>query len=148
MHFEVRTAKRDFMGLYVLRLRNGNCVIAEAESEAASQERARGLGANSEVATVRALSSFAAHFVLSDEGELTAILLDAQTLADLRDHEYPMLKAAEGQSYADFGASQTDSSTDEVLYDRGALRHKEDWDTRDHQLVTFAVQQERLRLSN
>ena len=136
------------MSLYVLRLRDGNCIIAEAENERVAQKRTEDIGANSEVATIRALSSFAAHFVLTDEGELDSILLDVHTVAELHKHEYPMLKAATRQSYEDFGVSQTDSAVDRVLYDTDAARHKEGWDKRDHQLVTFAVRQERLRLTN
>src|SRR5467141_3750056 len=111
------------MSLYVLRLRDGNCIIAEAVNERVAKKRAEEIGANSEVATIRALSSFAAHFVLTDEGELDAILLDVHTLTELHKHEYPMSKAATRQSYEDFGASQTDSAADRVLYDIDAARH-------------------------
>jgi hypothetical protein len=136
------------MSLYVLRLRDGNCIIAEAENERVAQKRAEEIGANSEVATIRALSFFAAHFVLTDEGELDSILLDVHTLAELHEHEYPMLKAATRQSYEDFDVSQTDSAVGRVLYNIDAARYKDGWDTRDQQLVTFAVRQERLRLTN
>ena len=47
-----------------------------------------------EIATVRELESFAAQFLLTDDGELKSILLDEQTLADLGAHEYPILNSA------------------------------------------------------
>jgi len=79
------------MTLFVLRLRNGNCVVVAAGDDAAARQRAKGLKADVEIATVRELESFAAQFLLTDGGELKSILLDEQTLADLRAHEYPIL---------------------------------------------------------
>ena len=55
--------------------------------------------------------------MLTDDGELKSILLDEQTLADLRAHEYPILNSARTQSYADFNSSETDSKAEHVLYD-------------------------------
>ena len=97
------------MTLFVLRLRDGNCVVVAAEDEAAARQRAKDLGTDVDIATVRKLESFAAKFLLTDDGELKSILLDEQTLADLRVHEYPMLNSAHTQSYADFNSSETDS---------------------------------------
>ena len=90
------------MTLFVLRLRNGNCVVVAAGDDAAARQRAKDLRADVEIATVRELDSFAAQFLLTDGGELKSILLDEQTLADLRAHEYPILNSARTQSYADF----------------------------------------------
>lgn len=135
------------MSLYVLRLRDGNCIVVDAPSEEKARERARPLAA-SEVATARKLDSFVAQFALNDDGELSATLLDKNTISDLHQHEYPLLHAAHTQSYMDFGDSETDSKTDAVLYDSNARAHARDWDTRDKDIVQFAVQQERLRFSN
>jgi len=100
-----------------------------------------------EIATVRELESFAAQFLLTDDGELKSILLDEQTLADLRAHEYPILNSARTQSYADFNSSETDSKAEHVLYDALAQKHIDAWDDRDKRLVSYAVQQERDRLA-
>jgi hypothetical protein len=135
------------MSLYVLRLRDGNCIILDAPNEDSARERAKPLAA-SEVATARKLDCFVVQFALTDEGELTATLLDKNTVSDLHQHEYPMLQAAHAQSYMDFDASETDSKTDAVLFNGDANRHVRQWDKRDKQILHFAVQQERLRFSN
>lgn len=103
------------MSLYVLRLRDGNCIVVDALNEEEARERAKPLAA-SEIATARKLESFVAQFALTDEGELAATLLDRRTIADLHEHEYPLLKAANAQSYMDFDASETDSKTKSVLF--------------------------------
>jgi hypothetical protein len=135
------------MSLYVLRLRDGNCIVADASTEEEAREKAKPLAA-SEVATARKLDSFVAQFSLSDEGELASTLLDKNTVADLHEHEYPLLKAAHAQSYLEFDSSETDSKTDAVLFDRAARHHAADWDKRDKRMVHYAVQQERLRFAN
>ena len=88
-----------------------------------------------EIATVRELESFAAQFLLTDDGELKSILLDEQTLADLGAHEYPILNSARTQSYADFNSSETDSKAEHVLYDALAQNHINAWDDREQPLV-------------
>jgi len=135
------------MSVYVLRLRDGNCIVVEAPSEEEARERARPLAA-SEVATARKLESFVAQFTLTDEGELAATILDKNTISELHQHEYPLLHAAHVHSYQDFGASETDSPTDAVLFDAAASRHREQWGKRDKQIVHYAVEQERLRFTN
>ena len=135
------------MSIYVLRLRDGNCVVTDASNEAHARKNAEPLGA-SEVVTVRELDAFVAQFVLSDEGELTATLLDKGTVADLHHHEYPMLGTANAQSYADFGASEKDSKTEAVRFGSIARRHSQQWDERDQQIVRYAVEQERTRFAN
>jgi hypothetical protein len=135
------------MSLYVLRLRDGNCIIVNAPDEEKAREKARPLAA-SEVATARKLESFVAQFALTDEGELAATLLDKKTISDLHEHEYPLLHAANAQSYLDFDDSETDSKTGPVLYNSTASVHAREWDKRDKDIVQFAVQQERLRFAN
>lgn len=135
------------MSLYVLRLRDGNCIVVDAPSEEKARERAKPLAA-SEIATTRKLESFVAQFSLTDEGELAAILLEKTTVAELHEHEYPMLNAAHAQSYMDFNASETDSKTDAVLFNQDATVHAEEWDRRDEQIIHYAVEQERLRFAN
>lgn len=135
------------MSLYVLRLRDGNCIVVDAPDEEKARNRARPLAA-SEVATARKLESFVAQFASTDQGELTATLLDKKTISDLHEHEYPLLHAAHAQSYVDFDHSETDSKTGPVLYDSNASVHASKWDKRDKDIVRFAVQQERLRFAH
>src|SRR5690349_23744461 len=135
------------MSLYVLRLRDGNCIVADARSEEEARGNATRLSA-SEVVSARKLKSFVAQFALGEEGEFAGTLVDHNTLSDLYKHEYPMLGAANAQSYADFGSSETDSKTEIVLFDMTARRHEQEWDKRDKQIVRYAVEQERLRFTS
>jgi hypothetical protein len=135
------------MSIYVLRLRDGNCLVVNALNEDHARKKVEPLAA-SEVVTVRELDAFVAQFVLSDNGELTATLLDKETIAGLHQHEYPMLGAAHAQSYADFGVSETDSTTEAVSFNSTARRHAQEWDERDREIVRYAVVQERLRFAH
>jgi len=135
------------MSIYVLRLRDGNCLVVNALNEDHARKNVQPLAA-SEVVTVRKLDAFVAQFVLGDSGELTATLLDKETIADLHQHEYPMLKAANAQSYDDFGVSETDSETEAVRFSPPARRHAQAWDERDEQIVRYAVEQERSRFAH
>ncbi|HLW53151.1 MAG TPA: hypothetical protein VKW06_09935 [Candidatus Angelobacter sp.] len=135
------------MSIYVLRLRDGNCVVTNAPNEEHARKSVEPLAA-SEIVTIRELDAFVAQFVLSDTGELTATLLDKETVADLHQHEYPMLGAANTQSYADFGASDADSKTDTVRFSSTGRRHAQGWGERDKQIVRYAVEQERQRFAN
>jgi len=136
------------MTIFVLRMRNGNCVVAAAENETAARERARDIGKNIEIASVREMGSFVAQFTLTDEGELVSTLLDRQTLSDLHRHEYPMLYAARSHSYNDFGPSPTNAASEPLLYDAGVRTNRREWDMRDKSMISYAVQQERERLAN
>jgi hypothetical protein len=135
------------MSIYVLRLRDGNCIVASAPDQDHARKSVEPLAA-SEVVTVRKLDTFVAQFVLNDSGELSAILLHKETIADLHQHEYPMLKVANAQSYADFGTSETDSETEAVRFNSSVRRHAQEWDLRDKQIVRYAVEQERLRFAH
>jgi hypothetical protein len=135
------------MSIYVLRLRDGNCVVTNATDEEHARKNVEPLAPN-EIVTVRELDAFVAQFVLGDNGELTATLLDKGTIADLHQHEYPMLGAANAQSYDDFGASEADSKTESVRFSATARRHSQEWDERDKQIVRYAVEQERVRFAN
>jgi len=136
------------MTIFALRMRNGNCVVAAAENETGARERAKDIGRDIEIASVRELSSFVAQFTLTDEGELVSILLDRQTLSDLHSHEYPMLYAARSHSYDDFGPSPTNAASEPVLYNADARTDRVEWDVRDKNMISYVVQQERERLAN
>src|SRR5437868_866346 len=135
------------MPVYVLRLRDGNCIVVDARNEEKARESAKPL-AGSEVVSARKLKSFVVQFALCDEGHLAATLVDKNTLSDLHEHEYPMLRAANAQSYADFDTSETDNKSEPVLFDSAASRHGKEWDKRDKQIVRYAVEQERSRFAN
>jgi hypothetical protein len=135
------------MPVFVLRLRDGNCIVTDAENQAEATESAKSLAA-SEVATVRKLGSFSAEFCLTNEGELIAVILDKKTISDLYQHEYPMLQAAHSHSYQDFGSSETDNKTDEVLFNSAASRYLREWDKRDKEITQCAVEEERARFAN
>jgi hypothetical protein len=136
------------MPLYVLRMRDGNCIIADAGNEAEATQRAQSVGATNEAATIRKLGAFVAQFSLSDEGELRSVLLDEATVADLLQHEYPMLAAARAHAYHEFGASETDSNIEPILFDPRARSHAKEWDKRDQTMIGYAVEEERRRLAN
>jgi hypothetical protein len=135
------------MSLYVLRLRDGNCIVTDARNEEQARENATRLSA-SEVVSTRKLKSFVAQFALGEEGGFAGTLVDSNTLSDLYRHEYPMLGAANAQSYADFDSSEKDSKTNIVLFDPATRRHSQNWENRDKQIVRYAVEQERLRFAN
>jgi hypothetical protein len=135
------------MSVYILRLRDGNSIVTNAPNEDHARKSVEPLAA-SEVVTVRELDTFVAQFVLNDNGELSATLLHKETIADLHQHEYPLLQAANAQSYADFGTSETDSQTEAVRFSSPVRRHSQEWDERDKQIVRYAVGQERLRFSH
>jgi hypothetical protein len=139
--------QEDGMPVFVLRLRDGNCIVADAVNEAEATESVKSLAA-SEVVTVRKLESFIAQFSLTDEGELASVIMDKKTISDLYQHEYPLLQAAHAHSYQDFGSSETDSKTEEVLFSSLASLHAKQWDKRDKEIVECAVEQERLRFAN
>jgi hypothetical protein len=141
------TASGGRMPVFVLRLRDGNCIVADAVNEAEATESVKSLAA-SEVVTVRKLESFIAQFSLTDEGELASVIMDKKTISDLYQHEYPLLQAAHAHSYQDFGSSETDSKTEEVLFSSLASLHAKQWDKRDKEIVECAVEQERLRFAN
>ena len=135
------------MPVFVLRLRDGNCIVADAENQEEATESAKSLAA-SEVATVRKLGSFIAQFSLTNEGDLTSVILDKNTISDLHQHEYPLLQAARAHSYQDFGSSETDNKAEEVRFSSVASRHAKEWDKRDKEIIQCAVEQERSRFAN
>ncbi len=136
------------MALFILRMTNGNCVVAAAANESAARSRACDLVDEHEIASIRVLACFAAQFTLSDEGELKSILLDPGTVSDLHQHEYPMLHAARRQSYEDFGPLPAASGSQPVMYSTDVREDRREWDRRDTDLISYAVQQERERLAN
>jgi hypothetical protein len=135
------------MSIYVLRLRDGNCIVVSADTEERARQGAKTL-AGDEIVSARRMDSFAVQFTLTDEGDLQGLLLDKPTVSELYQHEYPMLGAARAQSYAEFGSSDTDDASHEVLFDSTASRHSKAWDRHDKEIVSFAVEQERMRFSH
>jgi hypothetical protein len=136
------------MALFALRMRDGNCLIIAADTEAEALRRAHEFRKNGAIASCREIQEFAAEFALCDDGDLKCVLQDPITLADLHTNEYPMLAAALTQSYDDFDSSVTDNRSKPVLFDDEARTHLEGWAERDREIVNFSVQQERERFSN
>jgi hypothetical protein len=136
------------MPLYAMRMSDGNCLIVAAETKAEAENRAHAYQRGGAIVSCREITTFAAEFTLSDEGELKAVLRDTATLAELHANEYPMLAAALSQSYEDFNSSVTDSRSEPVLFDGEAQSHRDAWAQRDRSIVLYSVLQERQRFSN
>lgn len=135
------------MKLFSFRMKDGNSVIIYAQDERTATEVLGEIGLHSTVASVRELASFAATFTLTDSGDLQTTLLHPGTLKELAP-DYPLLHAARAHSYADFGNSGTDDPKNPVLFNKSARQHEKHWDQRDKDVIGYAVQQERERLSN
>jgi len=128
-------------------MKGGNVVVVYAQDGASATEVVREMGLQDTVATVRQITSFAAKFVLTDNGDLQTTLLHLGTLNELAP-DYPLLQAARAHSYADFGSSDTDDSTKPVLFNKLERQHGKRWGQRDKDVISYAVQQERERFSN
>jgi len=135
------------MRLFLFRMKDGNCVVVYSKDETSAVAILNEMGVQSSPASVRPIKRFVANFALTDAGDLRTTLLDPGTLEELAP-DYPLLKAARTQSYADFGSSNTDSRSQPVLFDDSTREHLKDWNHRDEDLIGYAVQQERERFSN
>jgi hypothetical protein len=135
------------MSLFSFRMKDGNSVIIYADNEHAAQDVLREMGLQSTVANVRRIAKFAATFALTDSGDLHAMLLHPDTVNELAP-DYPFLQAARAHSYADFGSSSTDDSSNPVLFEESVRQHARGWRQRDQDVIGSAVQQERQRFSN
>ena len=135
------------MSVFSFRLKDGDCVIVYAKDEAAATEILKKMGLQTSAANVRKITRFVANFALTDAGDLQTTLLDPGTLKEFA-QDYPLLQAAREHSYADFGSSKTDDPSNPVLFDDAARLHLSAWNQRDKDLIAYAVQQERQRLSD
>jgi hypothetical protein len=82
--------------LYILRLTNGDCVVAMAADERSARETAKRLSqdATTDVATARRLDSFAVQFSPTEDGNLEVAHWDDATLDNILASEYPSLNEA------------------------------------------------------
>jgi hypothetical protein len=135
------------MSLFSFRMKDGNSVIIYAPDQYAATEVLREIGMQNTVASVRTLASFAATFCLTETGDLQTTLLHPGTLEELAP-DYPLLQAARAHSYADFATSGTDDPGNPVLFNKSARQHGKRWSQRDKDVIGYAVQQERERLSD
>lgn len=135
------------MSLFSFRMKDGNSVIVYATDKLAATEILKRMGVQSNVASVRQIATFAATFVLTDNGDLQTTLLHPATLDELAP-DYPLLGAARAHSYVDFGTSSSDDYSKPVLFNEASRQHTDGWDQRDKNLIDYAVQQERERFSN
>jgi hypothetical protein len=135
------------MSLFSFRMKDGNTVIVYAQDQRSATEVLREMGLQSTVANVRQIAKFAATFSLTDSGDLQTTLFHKGTLKEL-EPDYPLLQAAKAHSYADFGSSRTDDTSNPVRFNRSAREHAKGWNQRDKDVIGYAVQQERERFSN
>jgi len=135
------------MRLFSFRMKDGNSVIIYAPDQRAAEEILTDIGMQSTVANVRQLTRFVANFALTDGGDLHTTLLDSRTLNEVSP-DYPLLKSARAHSYADFGGSTGEHSSEPALFDDSIRQDAHTWDQRDKDLIAYAVQQERERFSN
>ena len=140
------------MPLFVVRLRNADCLVVSAASRQRAETKVLKSRVGAEIATVRRLPAFAAHFALADDGSLSAVMLDPKTLLGLHRHEYPMLRAAVQHSFADFETPEAQAprvgAADPVLFDPEAEDYRKKWEQRDKDIIKYAVEQERSRLAH
>lgn len=82
--------------LFIVRLSNGDCVVAMAEDERSAGESALKLSLEhtAEIATIRRLESFAVQFTPTEDGSLEAVQWEDATLESILAHEYPLLHEA------------------------------------------------------
>jgi hypothetical protein len=83
--------------LYILRLTNGDCVVAMAADERSARRIAMRITTRDEapeVATVRGLDTFGVRFSPTEEGSLEATHWDDATLDGILATEYPLLNEA------------------------------------------------------
>ena len=126
------------MTLFILRMKNGDCLITSADDERSAVEIGTRMGVQSELASVRPLTHFVAQFTLTKTGQLRSTLFDAQTKSELG-VEYPILKAARASS--NFVLGKRGNTT-------GPVHQLRECEQDDKDLIACAVQQERQRLSN
>ena len=125
------------MTLFILRMKNGDCLITSASDERSAVEIGNRMGLQSELASVRPLTHFVAQFTLTTTGQLRSTHFDAPTMSELG-VEYPILEAARASSNAVVGKKGNASEA----------RPLREWEQQDKDLIACAVQQERQRLSN
>ncbi len=82
--------------MYVMRLMNGDCVIASAHNEQSARDFADHLGIDDAqpVVSIRELSRFGVRFSPDDQGSLEVHSWDDAALDDILANEYPVLNDA------------------------------------------------------
>ena len=126
------------MTLFILRMKNGDCVITSAHDERSAVEIGKRMGLQSELASVRSLPHFVAQFTLTKTGQLRSTQFDSQTISELG-IEYPILEAACASSKVVVGKRGNTSKP---------AHQGREWAQQGKDLIACAVQQERQRLSN
>ncbi|MFZ1009901.1 MAG: hypothetical protein WAN65_23895 [Candidatus Sulfotelmatobacter sp.] len=83
--------------IYILRLTNGDCVVAMAADESGARRVAMSittLGAAPEIASIRRLDTFGVRFSPTEDGSLEVTHWDDETLDSILANEYPLLNEA------------------------------------------------------
>ena len=135
------------MHLFLFRVKDGNSLVVYANDQASAEEILSRMAVQGTAASVRPITAFVANFALTDTGDLETTLLDGGTLNQFAP-DYPLLHAARAHSYADFGGSNTQPLSEPVLMGDAIRQKTGNWDRRDKDMIGYAVQQERERLSN
>ncbi len=97
--------------LYILRLANGDCVIAMAADERSALETTKRLSqdASADVVAVRPLDGFAVQFSPTEDGSLEVAHWDDATLDNILANEYPCLNEAYRRANAEAFLKASDS---------------------------------------
>jgi hypothetical protein len=97
--------------LYILRLANGDSVVAMAADESAAREMAKRLSqeAAAEVVAMRPLDGFAVQFSPTEDGSLQVAHWDDATLDNILASEYPCLSEAYHRANAEPFQKASDS---------------------------------------
>lgn len=97
--------------LYILRLANGDCIVATAADERSAVETAKRLSqdAAAEVVAVRPLDGFAVQFSPTEDGSLEVAHWDDSTLDSILASEYPCLNEAYRRANAEPFLKPSDS---------------------------------------
>ncbi|HUO24913.1 MAG TPA: hypothetical protein VMU61_04550 [Candidatus Aquilonibacter sp.] len=128
--------------LFILRLSNGDCVVALATDASSARETAANLDASGsfEVASVRPLSRFAVRLSPTEDASLEAAQWEDGTLDDILMSEYPLLNEAYRRANAEPFAASADRT-------EPALSHLKLSYERNKEIIRQGVELERQRFS-
>ncbi len=129
--------------LYILRLTNGDCVLALAADECSARQTAGKLSCNegAQVTTIRTLDKFAVQFSPTEEGTLEVAHWDDDALDGILASEYPLLFEAYRRANAQ--PLMTTASAEEKT-----LAHLEAAFEKNTEIIREGLRSERQRFSH
>ncbi len=127
--------------LFILRLTNGDCIVATAADEPCARETAAKLNQDeaAAVASVRRLDTFAIRFSPTEEGSLDVAQWEDATLDSILASEYPLLNEAYRRANA-MPFLQT-ANPQEPIFSQLKAAHE-----RNTEIIRHGLQLERQRL--